>query len=146
VTPAREGTTSTAKRQQQQVLCGKAIKVAGNETRNTAVNVSFGDNINLVVVKGPQVAVVLASRSGSKGLQGFGNTGPYSEPYAITVLTHLTSLVTLPGEADWCRRPALLFRNPRLNRCGTFTTSPIMSCTTCPGRVATNPDLGKFFY
>jgi hypothetical protein len=41
-----------------------------------AVNVSFCDKINLVVVKGPQVAVVFA-RSGSKackGLQGSGNT------------------------------------------------------------------------
>jgi hypothetical protein len=33
-------TSSTAKRQQQQDLCGKAIKVTGNEARNMAVNVT----------------------------------------------------------------------------------------------------------
>ncbi len=45
-------TSSTAKRQQQQALCGKAIKVAGNEARNMAVNVK-GIKKNLVTVKGP---------------------------------------------------------------------------------------------
>jgi hypothetical protein len=60
--PAATGTTALSKghqqekakpqeqkRQQQQELLyveKQAVKVAGNETRNMAVNVSFGDNIN----------------------------------------------------------------------------------------------------
>ncbi len=39
-------------RQPQQVLCGKAINVAGNEARNMAVNVAVIKKI-LVAVKGP---------------------------------------------------------------------------------------------
>jgi hypothetical protein len=54
--------------QQQQDLCGKATKVAGN----MAVNVAVIKN-NLMAVKGPQVAVVFA-RGGSESLQGSGNT------------------------------------------------------------------------
>jgi hypothetical protein len=58
-------------------LCGKAIKVAGNEARNLAVNVAvikkFGGS------EMSQVAVVFA-RSGSEGLQGSGNTAHHTEP------------------------------------------------------------------
>jgi hypothetical protein len=46
------------KLQQQQDLCGKAIKVAGNEARNKAVNVTVIIK-KLVAVKGLQVAVFL---------------------------------------------------------------------------------------
>jgi hypothetical protein len=41
-TSAREGTTATAKCQQQQDLCARTIKVAENEGRNMAVIKKFG--------------------------------------------------------------------------------------------------------
>ncbi len=53
--------------QQQQDLCGKAIKVARNEARNMAVNVAVKKKIWLPV-KGPQMAVVFAG-SGSDGVR-----------------------------------------------------------------------------
>jgi hypothetical protein len=36
----QEMATSTAKRQQKQDLCGRAIKVEGNEARNMSVNMA----------------------------------------------------------------------------------------------------------
>ncbi len=60
------------KRQQQQDLCGKATKVAGNEDRNITVNVAA---IKKFGGRERSVAVVFV-RSGSEGLQGSGNTVP----------------------------------------------------------------------
>jgi hypothetical protein len=57
--------------QQDEDLCGKTIKVAGNEVRNMDVNVAVIKNI--VAVKVSQVAGVL-SRVGSEVLPGPGNT------------------------------------------------------------------------
>ncbi len=84
--PAEKGTPALSKGcqraqpqqqtcQQQQDLCGKAIKVAGNTARNIAVNVALIKK-NLVVMKCHQVAVVFSSSSSSEGLQGSGNTRP----------------------------------------------------------------------
>jgi hypothetical protein len=78
--PAATGTPALSKGHQQEKAQSQqqnAIKGAGNEARDMA-----GDCKNLVAVKGPQVAVVFV-RSRSKGLQGFGNTGPCSEPNAL---------------------------------------------------------------
>jgi hypothetical protein len=56
---------------QQQDLCGKAMKMAGNDARNITVNMAVTKE-NLVAGKGAQVAGVFAG-SGNEGLQGSGS-------------------------------------------------------------------------